>query len=137
MRLACASSADTPLACRIGRAAMAILEVLPGVTLLEAFRTAGGGFGFADGNDHNLQIGRTAPLSSNKAASHFPILRKATGVPYKEMLFFDDCNWTDHCVAVERELGVVSQRTPRGLTVDEWERGLLSFRERRGRDAKQ
>lgn len=33
MRIAAASSADTPLAARIGRAAMDILEVLPGVSL--------------------------------------------------------------------------------------------------------
>ena len=43
MRLAAASSADTPRAVSIGRAAMALLEVRPGVTLLDAFRTAGGG----------------------------------------------------------------------------------------------
>merc|ERR1712086_550788 len=72
IRLAAASSADTPKAVQIGKAAMAIIEVVPGVTLLEAFRTAGGGFG---PGDLNLQIGRTPPLSSNKSATHFPILR--------------------------------------------------------------
>jgi len=35
MRLAAASSADTPLAVQIGRAAMRILEVVPGVTVEE------------------------------------------------------------------------------------------------------
>jgi len=35
MRLAAASSANTPLAVKIGRAAMQILEVVPGVTVEE------------------------------------------------------------------------------------------------------
>ena len=39
------------------------------------------------------QIGRQPPLSSNKAKSHFPRLKEATGVPFDQMLFFDDCNW--------------------------------------------
>ena len=77
LRVAAASSADTPQAVRIGRAAMGVLEVVPGVTLEQAFLHIGGGFG----DDRNLQIGRTAPLSSNKSRTHFPILRKGTGVP--------------------------------------------------------
>jgi magnesium-dependent phosphatase 1 len=35
MRLATASSADTPLAVRIGRSALGLLEVIPGVTVRE------------------------------------------------------------------------------------------------------
>ena len=133
MRLAAASSADTPQAVRIGRAAMAILEVMPGVTLLEAFSRAGGGFeGTPGGAGGNLQIGRTAPLTSDKSKTHFPILRENTGVAYEEMLFFDDCNWTDHCTAVERALGVVAQRTPHGMQVEEWEAGLQKWRGARG-----
>ena len=127
MRLAAASSADTPQAVRIGRAAMGVLEVLPGVTLLDAFNRAGGGFeGTPGGVGGNLQIGRTAPLTSNKSKTHFPILRENTGIAYEEMLFFDDCNWTDHCTAVERALGVVAQRTPHGMQTEEWEAGLQS-----------
>ena len=125
MRLAAASSADTPRAVSIGRAAMALLEVLPGVTLLDAFRTAGGGFG---DDCPQLQIGRSPPLSSDKSRTHFPILREVTSVPYEEMLFFDDCNWTDHVAAVGRECGVVGQRTPHGLTVADWEQGLEKYR---------
>jgi magnesium-dependent phosphatase 1 len=133
MRLAAASSADTPQAVRIGRAALAVLEVLPGVTLLEAFDRAGGGFeGTPGGVGGNLQIGRTAPLTSDKSKTHFPILRANTGVAYEEMLFFDDCNWTDHCTAVERALGVVAQRTPHGMQVEEWEAGLQKWRSARG-----
>lgn len=38
MRIAAASSADTPLAVRIGRGAMKLLEVEPGVTVEDVFR---------------------------------------------------------------------------------------------------
>jgi hypothetical protein len=41
MRLAAASSANTPLAVKIGRAAMQILEVVPGVTVEEVMRGNG------------------------------------------------------------------------------------------------
>jgi magnesium-dependent phosphatase 1 len=102
---------------------MAILEIVPGVTLLSAFLTIGGGFG----DERNLQIGRSAPLSSNKSRTHFPILREGTGIAFDEMLFFDDCNWTDHCKEVAKRCGVVTQRTPAGMTEEEWEEGLAKF----------
>eukprot|EP00613_Pedinella_sp_CCMP2098_P002436 CAMPEP_0171628454 /NCGR_PEP_ID=MMETSP0990-20121206/21456_1 /TAXON_ID=483369 /ORGANISM="non described non described, Strain CCMP2098" /LENGTH=186 /DNA_ID=CAMNT_0012196661 /DNA_START=264 /DNA_END=825 /DNA_ORIENTATION=+ len=83
MRLAAASSADTPLAVGIGRAAMQLIEIVPGVTMEEVFLK-----GWED--DRNLQVGRTPPLSSEKWATHFPRLRDLTGIPYDKMLFFDD-----------------------------------------------
>lgn len=86
MRIACASSADTPFAEQIGRKTLAMLEVLPGVTVWDLLMRDWGG------RDVN-QIGRQPPLSSNKAETHFPRLREATGVPFDRMLFFDDCNW--------------------------------------------
>ena len=43
-----------------------------------------------------------------------------TGVPFDRMMFFDDCNWGDHCLAVSQGcvekatgLGPVTVRTPR------------------------
>lgn len=95
MRCAAASSADTPQAVAIGRAALGILEVVPGVTVREVLAT-----GWPDGFEGNVQIGRTPPLSSDKSATHFPLLLEKTGIPYAEMLFFDDCNWGDHCAKV-------------------------------------
>ena len=86
MRIACASSADTPFAEQVGRKTLTMLEVLPGVTVWDLLMRDW------DGRDVN-QIGRQAPLSSNKAETHFPRLREATGVPFDQMLFFDDCNW--------------------------------------------
>lgn len=111
MRLAVASSADTPLAEKIGREAMSILEVVPGVTMLDVL-TSGWEW---DGEPLNLQIGRQPPLSSDKSRTHFPRLAEATGVPYEQMLFFDDSMWSDHCALVESRCpGVVTQRTPQG-----------------------
>lgn len=65
------------------------------------------------------------------------------------MLFFDDSVWSDHCrivstrcltdpdsatvlqggqeVAVKGTWGVVSQKTPNGLTLSEWEAGLKKY----------
>lgn len=132
MRIAAASSADTPLAVKIGRSALAALEIVPGVTARDVFA-----IGWPEGFEGNMQIGRTPPLSANKAATHFPILRRETGARYSSMLFFDDCNWGDHCGKVAREcvdvesgLGPVVVRTPKGLGVAEWTRGLELYAER-------
>lgn len=126
MRIAAASSADTPLAVRIGKAAMNILEILPGVTMRMVFAK-----GWDDGYVGNIQIGRTPPLSSDKASTHFPILREATNVEYKDMLFFDDCLWGDHCGRVEKHCpGVVAVRTPDGLGEKEWLEGLKKYSQR-------
>ena len=66
--------------------------------------------------------------------AQFPALKKATGVAYDAMLFFDDCNWGDHCAMVAQGCtekasgkGVVTVRTPRGLGEPEWRRGLEAF----------
>jgi len=126
MRIAAASSADTPLAVRIGRKAMTLLEVLPGVTVREVFAK-----GWPEGFEGNMQIGRTPPLSSDKSTTHFPILQEATGIAYDKMLFFDDCLWGDHCGKVAARCpGVVTVRTPRGLQKLDWMDGLTSYEQR-------
>lgn len=123
MRIAAASSADTPLAVKIGRTAMNILEILPGVTMKDVFAK-----NWEEGFEGNLQIGRTPPLSSDKALTHFPILKQLTGLEYEDMLFFDDCNWGDNCGRVEKKChGVVTVRTPDGLRHKEWAEGLAKF----------
>jgi magnesium-dependent phosphatase 1 len=128
LRIAAASSADTPRAVAIGRAAMDILEVLPGVTLRQCFAK-----GWPDGFEGNLQIGRTPPLSADKAVTHFPILLRETNIMYEKMIFFDDCNWGDHCANVERNCpGVVTMRTPRGLQEREWVSCLKAYDQRYG-----
>lgn len=123
MRLAIASSADTPQAVSIGKSALNLLEVVPGVTVRQVFSK-----GWEERFEGNVQIGRTPPLTSSKAKSHFPILQRETGVSYSKMLFFDDCNWDDHCANVEREcVGVVTHRTPRGFQWSDWETGLSKY----------
>ena len=131
-RLATASSADTPLAVKIGQSALRNLEIAPGVSAASVFA-----IGWEKEFDGNMQIGRTPPLSANKAQTHFPILRKFTNIEYHKMLFFDDCNWGDHCGAVESQcvepkagLGPAIQRTPRGLGVKEWETALIKYKAR-------
>eukprot|EP01039_Chlorochromonas_danica_P001040 gene1041-1128_t len=126
MRIAAASSADSSTAVRIGRTAMGMLEVLPGVTMRQVFAKD-----WPTGFEGNLQIGRSPPLSSDKASSHFPILREQTGIAYEDMVFFDDCNWGDHCANVERKCpGVVTQRTPHGIQASEWIKALKAFAQR-------
>lgn len=128
MKVAFASSADTPKAEQIGRAALKLLEVVPGTTVWDV--VVGRDW---EGRDIN-QIGRQPPLSSNKARSHFPFLKEATGVRYDEMLFFDDCNWGDHCGMVSSQCkesdtgkGPATRRTPNGLRLDDWRLGLESY----------
>jgi magnesium-dependent phosphatase 1 len=69
------------------------------------------------------QIGRTGPLTSNKR-THFQLLQQESRIPFEEMLFFDDCNWGDHCATVTREFGVTSYKTPSGLHYHEFEAAL-------------
>ena len=94
-----------------------------GVTMDQVFSR-----GWPMGFTGHLQIGRTAPLSEHKYKTHFPILRSATGLEYRDMLFFDDCNWSDHCTMVEKHCpGVVAVRTPHGLQRREWIDGLRRY----------
>jgi magnesium-dependent phosphatase 1 len=129
MKVAFASSADTPKAEQIARACLQLLEVLPGMTVWDL--VVGRDWKGVDIN----QIGRQPPLlSSNKAKSHFPRLRQLTGIRYDRMLFFDDCQWGDHCGMVasacrepDTGLGPVTLRTPYGLRVEEWNVGLEKY----------
>lgn len=124
-KVAFASSADTAFAEKVGRASLKMLEVLPGLTVWDL--VVGRDW---QGRDIN-QIGRQAPLSSNKAATHFPFLKRETGIRYDRMLFFDDCNWGDHCGMVaagcresDTNHGPATLRTPNGLRVQDFKLGL-------------
>ena len=82
----------------------------------------------------HVRIGRTPPLSSNKAKTHFPLIKEATGIPYDGMLFFDDSNWSDHCTIVAAGCpGVVTQRTPRGMQYSEFQSGMKKFADAAGK----
>lgn len=127
MKIALASSADTPFAEQVGRASLKMLEVVPGMTIWDLLMRDW------DGVDVN-QIGRQPPLSPNKAKSHFPLLKEATGVRYDRMLFFDDCIWGDHCGIVaagcresDTGMGPATVRTPNGLGEKEWLKGIKVY----------
>jgi len=109
--LAVASSSLEP---SYSRACLRSLEVVPGVTVRDMLTYD--------------QIGRTGVLSSSKL-THFRELQKDSGVPYDEMLFYDDCNWGDHVGDLEA-LGVTGQRTPNGLQFEEFELGLEKYKAR-------
>ena len=66
--------------------------------------------------------------NGSKGREHFPRLKDETGVAYSEMIFFDDCSYSDNCKEVAKLCpGVTCVRTPRGLSVDEFNAGLLAF----------
>jgi len=113
--LACASSSLEP---SYSHACLDKLEVLPDLTLRDMFTYD--------------QVGRTGKLSPRKT-THFRELRLESGVPYDKMLFYDDCNWGDHVGDLRDALGVVGQRTPNGLTFQEFKDGLEEYR----KDSKQ
>lgn len=123
VRIAAASSADTPLAVSIGKKSMSMLEIFPNVTMRDVFA-----MGWDDGFEGNIQIGRTHPLSSDKSKTHFPILHRETGIAYDKMVFFDDCNWGDHCSNVAAACpGVITQKTPTGLQEIEFFQALSMY----------
>jgi len=106
------SSADTELAERIGRAALKLLEVVPGTTVWDLVVKRDW-----DGEDVN-QIGRRPPLSANKSSTHFPILRELTRIRYDRQLFFDDCQVSRGVCSAAT--GQTSPRTPSTLAHTSW-----------------
>mmetsp|Transcript_38167 Transcript_38167/g.109533 ORF Transcript_38167/g.109533 Transcript_38167/m.109533 type:complete len:202 (+) Transcript_38167:137-742(+) len=64
----------------------------------------------------------------SKGSKHFPALKKATGFDYGEMVFFDDCTYSDNCGEVASSCpGIVCVRTPHGLTEALFDLGLAAF----------
>ena len=107
------AAASTSLEPKYSDACLRALEILPGLTVHDMLSYR--------------QIGRDGVLTSDKR-THFRLLHQESGVPYTEMLFFDDCNWGDHVGTLWRAHGVVGQRTPAGLTFVEFEQGLARYR---------
>ncbi|KAJ3507534.1 hypothetical protein NLJ89_g6253 [Agrocybe chaxingu] len=61
---------------------------------------------------------------------HFRALHDRTGIPYTEMLFFDD----EHRNSEVEKLGVTFMHVPQGLTHKAYEDGLKEWRRRRVND---
>lgn len=63
-----------------------------------------------------------------KGLHHFPALHEKTNVPFSDMLFFDDCTYSDNCGDVASCCpGVLCVRTPDGLTEELFLKGLEAF----------
>jgi len=113
VKIAVASSSLEP---SYSRACINGIEIVDGVTMKNMISFS--------------QIGREGQLTSRKT-SHFKLLHEQSGIPYDEMIFFDDCNWGDHVGDLQDAFGVVGVRTPNGLQLDEFHHGLEKYRNRR------
>ena len=113
VKIAVASSSLEP---SYSRACINGIEIVDGVTMKDMISYS--------------QIGREGQLTSRKT-SHFKLIHEQSGIPYDEMLFFDDCNWGDHVGDLESAFGVAGIRTPHGLQLDEFRRGLEKYKKRR------
>mmetsp|Transcript_71835 Transcript_71835/g.166188 ORF Transcript_71835/g.166188 Transcript_71835/m.166188 type:complete len:188 (+) Transcript_71835:46-609(+) len=87
--------------------------------LLSVFRTSDGSRTLADVLTPSL-----IEIHHGSKREHFRGLQRESGVPFERMLFFDD--QVGNCREVA-DLGVVTQRTPLGLTREAWEEGLRCF----------
>eukprot|EP00930_Biecheleria_cincta_P061240 TRINITY_DN46815_c0_g1_i1.p1 TRINITY_DN46815_c0_g1~~TRINITY_DN46815_c0_g1_i1.p1 ORF type:complete len:213 (-),score=27.58 TRINITY_DN46815_c0_g1_i1:21-566(-) len=66
----------------------------------------------------------------SKGRQHFPKLKAETGIDYGQMVFFDDCTYSDNCADVASSCpGVLCVRTPKGLTEDDFDFALKGFAE--------
>lgn len=85
-------------------AALAAISVAPGVTMAD--------------------VGAVAEIYPGGKRTHLARIAAATGVPYEEMIFFDNVHRNCSDVA---SLGVLSLWAPEGLTQDAWEQGLAAY----------
>jgi len=63
---------------------------------------------------------------------HFRSIHKKTGIPYEEMLFFDD----EHRNKEVEQLGVTMQLVTKGVDRATFNKGLVEWRKRRQADPK-
>mmetsp|Transcript_59009 Transcript_59009/g.175565 ORF Transcript_59009/g.175565 Transcript_59009/m.175565 type:complete len:199 (-) Transcript_59009:49-645(-) len=83
-----------------------------------------GAFLMADGSRPLGDILSWVEIRFGSKREHFRRIQRESGIPFQKMLFFDD--QFGNCREVA-DLGVVTQRTPLGLTKDAWEEGLHRF----------
>ena len=68
-----------------------------------------------------------------KGKQHFPALHKQSGIEYAQMLFFDDCTYSDNAGEVAACCpGVTCVRTPQGLTEALFRAGLEAYANSKG-----
>ncbi|GIM16010.1 hypothetical protein Vretimale_18696 [Volvox reticuliferus] len=56
--------------------------------------------------------------------THFRAIHNKSGIPYEDMLFYDNERWN---ITECAKLGITCVYTPRGLTREAWDRGLMDF----------
>ncbi|EKX39232.1 hypothetical protein GUITHDRAFT_143640 [Guillardia theta CCMP2712] len=69
-------------------------------------------------------------IFKSSKSTHFRNIHKKTGIPYEDMIFFDNEAHNCHTVA---PLGVTCIHTPRGMTEEVWKNGLRQFAKNRGK----
>ena len=91
------------------------LEIYPGVPMKDLFSY--------------FAIGRTEDCGglTDDKTTHFKKIHLESRIEYKDMLFFDDCNWKDHVTELKQKLNVVGQKTPNGITKENWRNGLQKY----------
>ncbi|GFO05901.1 Magnesium-dependent phosphatase 1 [Plakobranchus ocellatus] len=62
--------------------------------------------------------------------THFKKLHQQSGIPYEDMIFFDDEHRNIHDVST---LGVTCVHVPDGIDMENFERGIKMFQERKAR----
>jgi len=80
-------------------------------------------FQVADGVSMD-DVGEQQEIYPGSKTTHFRRLHQRTGIPYEEMLFFDNERWNITDVA---PMGVCSVYTPDGMTEEVWGAGLRGF----------
>mmetsp|Transcript_19804 Transcript_19804/g.39270 ORF Transcript_19804/g.39270 Transcript_19804/m.39270 type:complete len:181 (+) Transcript_19804:90-632(+) len=72
----------------------------------------------------SLVEGNLTEMYKGSKTKHFESIRRKSGVPFEDMIFFDDDPANIRDVG---SLGVVSILTPDGVTREAWDRGMEAF----------
>lgn len=77
-----------------------------------------------DGTSLSHCFGTLVEIAFENKRSHFRRLHKATGIPYEQMVFFDNESGNIRSVG---ELGVKCIYTPNGMEIKHWQEAKSAF----------
>ncbi|GFR40369.1 hypothetical protein Agub_g917, partial [Astrephomene gubernaculifera] len=83
-----------------------------------------GGGGSRSGGRSMYDISSHQEIYPGSKLTHFRAIHQRSGIPYEDMIFFDNERWN---ITECAKLGITCVYTPRGLTRQEWEKGLADF----------